>query len=209
MNWDERLIAEGVIWQYPGHGFHAAHILTNQHSDFYFNSDYLVCNPALLKEVCSALVKNIESKIKVKPNWIITYPPYGLNIGFCLAELLKTKFGYIKSLQEPELQFGVTSGENILLCADDLISGNSLRKVLNATTAKQAKIIDPVLVIANLSGQTKFEGLEIVSLITTKMNTWDANSCPLCASGSPALAARANWQMFINEPTARILLSNA
>lgn len=197
MNWDKKLSDEGIIWRYPGSGPHAALSQTKKHSDLYFNSDYLVSNTRLLREACLALFKISAERIKHYPDWIITYPPFGLNIGFCLAELYEAKFGYIKSLQEQKIQCNLQPDERVLLCADDLISGSSMRKVINAVGMRAADVITPIIVVANLSGESYFSRFEIVSLVNTTMNIWDAATCPLCAKGSPAILARDNWQELL------------
>ena len=194
LDW-EALLAQ-VMWHYPGHGPHAAYSLWDKHSDFYFNSDSLVCNPSLLKETTKALFQTVRGKLTEKPDWVITYPPFGLNIGFCLADLLQCKFGYIKSLQEPELNFNIRPNDSVLFCADDLHTGSSFRKVLAAVQNVGATIIQPLAVVANFSGTSRFEGYDVEALFCKNINIWNAAECPLCAVGSEPLAARRNWQIF-------------
>ncbi len=198
MYWDKKLCDNGILWRYSGSGAHAALSLTEKHSDLYFNTDYLVSNTALLKEACSALFTVCTRVTKQRPDWIITYPTAGLNIGFCLADLFEAKFGYIKSTQEPKLQFNLKPHQTALLCADDLITGSSMRKVINAIAAKAVKTTGPIAVLVNLSNQPVFAGIDVVSLVCTKMNLWDPNNCPLCASGSVAVSARDNWQELVD-----------
>jgi orotate phosphoribosyltransferase len=196
LDWEILLSQRQVTWQYPGHGPHAAYSLWDKHSDFYFNSDYLVCNPSLLKEAAKALFHALKQKSAKKPDWVITYPPFGLNIAFCLADLLQCKFGYIKSLEEPELNFDIRPNNSVLFCADDLHTGNSFRKVLSAVQKADATIIQPLAVVANFSGTSRFEGYEVEALFCKNINIWNAAECPLCATGSEPLPARRNWQNF-------------
>ncbi len=194
MNWEQVLIENGVIWQYPGNGIHAAYSLRDKHSDFYFNSDYIVRSPQLLKEACQAIFKEVSRA--VKPDWIVTYPPYGLNIGFCLADLFGCKFAYIKSPEQPELNFDIAKNDSVLFCADDLYTGGSFRKVKQALEILDTGIQEPLSVIANFSGSKRFDGYEVFSLIEKQINIWDSNDCPLCASGSEAVLARREWHKF-------------
>jgi len=196
-----------VIWQYPGHGIHAAYSLSDKHSDFYFNSDFIVCNPPLLKDACQAIFKEVNCKLSVKPNWVVTYPPYGLNIGFCLADLFGCKFAYIKSLEQPELNFDIVKGDSILFCADDLYTGGSFRKVKQALTKFGTGIQDPLSVIANFSGSGTFDGHEVFSLVEKRINQWDSKDCPLCASGSQVVSARREWLKFVGPIKSRDRIS--
>ncbi len=196
INWYDELLTEQVIWQYPGHGPHTSYTLNNNHSDFYINSDYLTCNPQLLKQITLSLFKKLSHTIEVQPDWVLTYPPFGVHIGFCLAELFKCKFGYIKSLDEPQIYSDLQPNETVLLCADDITSGTCMNKVIDAAANKKARILDSIAVVANLSSNSSFNAFNIVSLIERKIGVWKPDNCPLCAAGSPALPARENWLNF-------------
>lgn len=193
INWNQRLTQRGLIWRYPGDGPHAAFSLNDSHSDFYFNSDCLISDPALLREACKEIFIQTKNQISKKPDWIITCPPHGLNVGFCLAELFDCNFGYIKSLQEPEIYFDLKTEETVLVCADDLISGASIAKIFNALANKGIKPTGPLMVIANWGDQASFNGFDAVSLIHEKANIWSPSDCPLCQSGSEAIPARQRW----------------
>jgi orotate phosphoribosyltransferase len=193
IDWENRFIEEKIIWKYSGQGPHASYILSDKHSDFYINSDCLTINPAFTREACSSLYEILKEHLQIKPDWILTYPPFGSHIGFCLAELLGCKFSYIKSLQEPEIYFDLKENETVLLCADDFTSGTCIKKIKEAALRKKVKIIDLIAVIANLSNSSTFQNMQIISLMNKEINIWDADDCPLCKNGSLALKARDNW----------------
>jgi orotate phosphoribosyltransferase len=199
MDWFNLMKGQGVIWQYNGEGPHASYSLSNRHSDFYFNSNYLIANPSLLKAVCLALLEKLKPSLGENPDWVITYPPYGLNVGFCLAELLECKFAYVKSLEKPNLEFDIGPRDNVLFCADDLYSGGSFRTVKNALFKKGLEIMEPLVVVANFSGQTVFDGYQVESLIDSPISSWAAEDCPLCGAGSPAVSARSDWVILTRE----------
>jgi orotate phosphoribosyltransferase len=199
MDWEAIFTKQQVIWKYPGHGPHAAYELWNKHSDFYFNSNYIICNPPLLKEATLALFNAVSAKLKARPKWVVTYPPFGLNVGFCLADLFQCKFAYIKSLDHSEIEFDIRPNDTVLFCADDLHTGGSFRKVISASIDAEATTVQPLAVVADFSGTAVFDGYEIVALIHENNRIWNADRCPLCANGSTALPARQNWQQLINE----------
>ena len=149
-DWHNKLLEEKVIWKYPGYGPHVNFVLNNNHSDFYFNSGYLAYKPYLTREISLTLFKKINEKREVKPDWILTYPPFGLQISFCLAELFGSKLGFIKSLSEPEIYCGIKQNETALLCSDDLGSGVSLLRLIEAAKGKGAHIIDLIAVVVNV-----------------------------------------------------------
>ncbi|HEY9680295.1 MAG TPA: hypothetical protein V6C86_01745 [Oculatellaceae cyanobacterium] len=196
MSWEELLEQYSVIWKYPERGFHAAYSLNNCHSDFYFNSDYLMSQPKLLREACTALAKSLTPNYAV-PEWLITYPPYGMNVGFCLAENLGCRLAYIRSLESPELNFDIASTASVMFCADDLYTGGSYEKVRLALAGAGVNLMTPLMVLANFSGDSKFRGHDVVSLIKKTINLWEEDECPLCKAGSTALPARKNWTKLL------------
>jgi hypothetical protein len=196
-DWEETFQKCEVIWKYPGRGPHAAYTLSNRHSDFYFNSDYLISQPGLLKEACVALFNIFKAGNQPNPAWLVTYPPYGMNIAFCLAELMQSRLSYITSLDAPQLNFEITPEQSILFCADDLYTGGSYERVRLAVEEKGALIGAPLLVLANFSGSSSFRGHEVLALIEKKINLWTEAECPLCKAESTALPARKNWSALL------------
>ena len=197
IDWEEHFEEKRVTWNYRGRGPHAAYSLNDHHSDFYFNSDYLISNPELLKHACDALFDLFQQSRKGKPDWIVTYPPYGMNVAFCLAELMQCRFAYIKSLDAPDLNFDIKTGQSVLFCADDLYTGTSYNKVAMAVKEKGVEIEAPILVLANFSGSSTFKEREVLALMDRTINLWSADACPLCRDGSPVLPARKNWAQLL------------
>jgi orotate phosphoribosyltransferase len=195
-NWEALFHERRIIWRYPGHGPHAIYTLSGKHSDFYFNSDYLVSDRALVKELCSALFDEVSKRYSVKPDWVVTYPPFGLNIGFAFSELFDSGLAYIKSLEESDFCFDLKAGETALFCADDLYSGKSFRTVLKALENRGVKLIEPLMVLGNFSGKSVFDGYRIQALMDHEIPLWDKEQCPLCAAGSKPLLARRHWDEF-------------
>lgn len=186
-NWEEFLTQEQVIWQYPGYGAHATYTLSKKHSNFYFNSD---CIQSVLQEISTELFHSIEEKLAIKPDWIVSYAPYGTDLGRSLAKLFQCKFTQIQSLNHPEFTDEILACDTVLFCADDFHTGGSFLKVRAAVSKVGAKLLDPLVVIANFNGSRMFEGHEIIALIHKSIQTWDADTCPLCSIGSEPLSAR-------------------
>jgi orotate phosphoribosyltransferase len=192
LDWQTCLEANKVIWRYRGYGPHAIHSLSDRHSNFYFNSDILSTKAALLEDVCKALFGLVKGT--VKPDWIVTYPPFGLSIGYCLAELFDVRLAYINSLKDDRFQFDLQKQESALFCADDLYSGKSFRQVARAVKKRGVQLLEPLLVVGNFSGRYDFDGHQITALFQREIDTWHADQCPLCAAGSKAIYARPQWQ---------------
>lgn len=193
MNWESFLTQERVIWHYSGKGPHAIYTISKKHSNFYFNSN---CIQPFVHEITIALFNIIEKKLTIKPDWIVTYPPYGTVLGHCLANIFECKFTQIKSLDQPEFQDKIPANDTVLFCADDFHTGGSFLKVQTAISKMGAKLLNPLVVIANFYEGQMFDEHEIIALIHKNIQTWDGDSCPLCSTGSEPLPARLNWQQL-------------
>jgi orotate phosphoribosyltransferase len=190
MNWENKLFKEQVIWQYPGYGPHAVFTPSDKHSNSYFNSDHLVNQPSLLEDACSYLYKTAMDKTSSNPDWLITYAPYGLQIGSCLSRLFGSRFGFTASNNAKEINFNLHHSEKVLLYADDLHTGARMQNLIDIVAAKQVEIISPIIFVANYSGRSKFHDREIVSLINLEIDVWNPDECPLCNLGSPRLNSK-------------------
>ena len=77
---------EKFIWRNtPQSEYHAKTSESGLHSDIYLNSDFITSNPTLLAELIQTkFVQELKLR-NIHPDWIITYPPYGMVIGYELA----------------------------------------------------------------------------------------------------------------------------
>ena len=109
-------------------------------------------------------IKNIFSKElqlrKIKPDWIITYPPFGLAIAYALARETGAKFGYV-DLKKNICNFDIKNGETIIVVGDDIYSGGSLKETIDIISKMNAKVESPIFTIGNFSGTKKLLNLEV------------------------------------------------
>lgn len=164
--------------------------------DFYFNSNYIVQYPQLLERICVEVFLPEIKQRQVKVDWVLSYPPFGTPIALCLASILKCRFAYI---ERDELRFNIKSGENVLLVADDIYTGGSLNTTAQILAKGDISVCDVILVLANLSENSKLNGREIVCALRHPTTIWDAVECPLCKDGSEAIGARSNWQKLLHD----------
>ncbi len=195
--WRERLRAIGAEWEYAGGDICALYTLSGKVSDYYFNSNVLSQDPALLDELCGDVyVPELKAR-DIGVDWVLTYPPYGLPFACSLARALKSSFGYIQSLDSPALVFDIPRGSRVLLVADDLFSGSSILKTLKAAQARGCDVAPVLFVFGNFSGRDTFEGMEVFSVIKRDVKLYNAAESPLVARGVKAVNAREHWDEFI------------
>lgn len=187
-----QLIKEKALWRYNNSKFHVQTSESGMHSDLYLNTDKVVSDVSLVEEI----VKNVFSKElalrKIKPDWIITYPPFGLVIAYVLAREVGAKFGYVDTKEEA-CNFDIKNGEKVIVVGDDIYSGGSIKKTIEIVNSLGAKVQSPIFTIGNFSGTEALLNLEIVSAISEHGNLYNEKDCPMCKAGSKAVLPRPNW----------------
>src|SRR6516225_3141723 len=93
-SWENLFTEAGAIWRYCAGGLHAADVAGKRHVDYYFNSNYVVNHPKLLQKICTDVFLPELERGQVKVDWVLSYPPFGLPVAFCLAELINCRFAY-------------------------------------------------------------------------------------------------------------------
>ena len=94
MDISESIIKKSV-WKFNNSKLHVKTLESGLHSDLYLNTDFVVSDPKLVESIVKNIfVKELNSR-NIKPDWIVSYPPYGLPIAFELARQINAKFGYI------------------------------------------------------------------------------------------------------------------
>ena len=192
VDWEQTFVEADAIWSYREGGPHALYELSGRHSDFYFNTNSIVSRPPLLKRAVIELTRRLRVA-GMPPAWIVTYPPFGLPVGFAMAEALASRFAYVHSLDRAELYFPIPAAASVLLVADDLYSGGSVRKVLAVLRQLEVSVLPSIVVLANFSGSSTFDGMPVVSLYERSIPLWSPGECPLCLKGSLPVAARPHW----------------
>ncbi len=194
--WRERFRVMQAEWEYTGGEFCAEHTLSGKISDYYFNSNVISQNTRLLDELCSDYYVPLLEQRQLKIDWVVSYPPYGLPFAWSLARALGASAGYIQSLESPSLVFNIPPEASVLLVADDIFSGSSIRITREAALGAGCRVLPVLPVFGNFSGQLHIDGLEVISILEREVTLWDRRSCPLIAKGIRPLLARENWAQF-------------
>ena len=193
-------VIKKALWRYNNSRFHVQTSESGMHPDLYLNTDHVVSDVSLVEEI----IKNVFSKElnsrKMRPDWVITYPPFGLAIAYALARQTGAKFGYV-DIKEEICTFDIKKNEKVIVVGDDIYSGGSIKKTINIMTALGAQIEAPILTIGNFSGAKNLLGLEVVSVISERGNLYSEKDCPMCKSGSKAVLPRPNWGKLIEYET--------
>lgn len=183
-------IIKRAVWRYNKSKHHVQTSESGLHSDLYLNTDYVVSDVKLLERIIREV---FLPELKLKPNWIITYPPFGLAVAYELARQVGAKFGYVDTAKD-ECSFDIKPDEKVIVVGDDIYSGGSIKKTISIVKSKGAIVESPIFTIGNFTGTEKILGLNIVSAISEKGKLYSAEDCPMCKAGSKAVLPRPNWK---------------
>ena len=188
----QKLIINKSVWRYNNSKLHVKTLESGLHSDLYMNTDYIVSDVILVESIVKNIfVKELNSR-KIKPDWIVSYPPFGLAIAFELARQIKAKFGYVDT-KTGECNFDIKQNDTIIVIGDDIYSGGSIKKTIQIVSKKGANVKSPIFTIGNFTGIKTILSLDVVSTISEKGHLYEENDCPMCKSGSKAVSPRIHW----------------
>ena len=191
-----KAITDKAVWRYNNSKFHVQASESGMHADLYLNTDHIISDVLLVEKIVKSLfVKELKLK-KIKPDWIMTYPPFGLAIAYALARESGAKFGYV-DIENDACNFDIKRGQKVIIIGDDIYSGGSIKKTINILIKMHAKIESPLFTIGNFSGMKKLLGIEILSALSERGNLYSENDCPMCQSGSKAVLPRPHWNKLM------------
>lgn len=185
-----KLVIDKSVWKYNDQSqFHVETIESGLHSDLYMNTDCIISDIKLVELIVKNIfVKELHEK-NIKPDWIISYPPYGLVIAYELARQVDARFGYIDTKKE-ECNFDIQKNDTVIVLWDDIYSWWNIIKTINLLKTKGANIMSPIFTIWNFMNTEKILDLNIVSVISEKWHLYSEQDCPMCKSGSKVLSPR-------------------
>ncbi len=195
--WQQTFRDMGAEWEYNGGDVCALYTLSGKVSDYYFNSEVISKNPQMLSSLCREVYLPELQRLKISVDLVASYPPYGVAFANSLAQALGVGSCFISSLSSPNIEQEVNKGTRILAVADDIFSGSSLVKTIQAALVKQCKVVPVVFAFGNFSGRASLEGFDIFSVINRRVELFDVADSPLVARGVRPVNAREHWgQLF-------------
>ena len=194
----QKLIIKKSVWKYNNSKLHVKTLESGLHSDLYMNTDYIVSDVSLVESIVKNIfVKELNFR-KIKPDWIISYPPFGLAIAYELARQVRAKFGYVDTKNEA-CNFDIKRNDKVIVIGDDIYSGGSIKKTIEIVSKLGANIKSPIFTIGNFMGTKNILNLEVVSVISEKGNLYEEKDCPMCKRDSKAVSPRLHWNELINQ----------
>jgi len=161
---------------------------SGRHSDRYFEKFDLLRLPAETEEVCrgfSTHYADVQIDVVAGPT------TGGILLAFEVARQLQVAAAYAERKSDGsagrEFRRGpvFNLGQRVLVIDDILTTGGSIRETLAALGKLQVEVIGVAVLLDRSGGKVQFGELPLFALATLVVDTWDAESCPMCAQGLP------------------------
>ena len=155
------------------------------HSPIYWEKFRVLQYPNYTEQLCHLIADHFRNQ-KIQ---VVAGPTTGgIILAFETAKQLGVRgiFAEKESTGERAFRrdFGIASGERVLVVDDILTTGNSIREVMAAVT-KQGGIVIGIGVLVDRSGQEVEFGVPLFSCHRSITITYQPQDCPLCTAKIP------------------------
>ncbi|HEX6177262.1 MAG TPA: orotate phosphoribosyltransferase [Thermoanaerobaculia bacterium] len=154
------------------------------HSPNYVQCALLLQQPRNAKAIGEALAKLVKP---MKPAKIVSPALGGVIIGYTVAEALDVPLVFTERKDgEMSLRrgFKIAQGERVVVVEDVVTTGKSTREAAEVVAANGGLVFGYAAIL-NRSGKENPFDKPFESLLSLALETWDADACPLCATGTP------------------------
>ena len=158
---------------------------SGRHSDCYINKDLIYCNTGLFNITIVELFNSIKRNFDIETIDVITGPAIaGAILAAPLSLVLNKTFIYPEKDSTQNMVFNrgydkILDNKNVLIIEDIITTGSSVIKTKNSIELCNGKVVG-IISIWNRSGKTDLFDIKNISLINSKVESWDKNECPFC-----------------------------
>jgi len=156
------------------------------HSPAYVQCALLLEDPARARAVGAALADALRAHA---PDSVLAPALGGVIIGHEVAAALRVPFRFVERQGESlalRRGFELRQGERVVVVEDVVTTGKSTRETADLALSAGAAVVAIGSIIDRSGGRHGF-AFPYASLLQLDFPTYPAESCPLCADGSPAI----------------------
>jgi orotate phosphoribosyltransferase len=159
-------------------------LTSGRHSATYVQCARVLEDPALTTKLAQTAVERLPEGLDVD---LVAAPAVGgLVIGFAVAQALGVKFIFSEREQGRMVfrrAFEVPAGARVLVVEDVVTTGGSVGEVIELVEAAGGEVVGVVSLI-DRGGEKKFDSA-FWPLLELQVESWDPESCSLCAADVP------------------------
>ena len=159
---------------------------SGRHSDRYLQCALVLQDPAVAEKLCRILAAQIPGK---KPDIVIGPALGGVTLAYEIARQLNSIGIFAereKGVMTLRRGFQIPQGARVLVAEDVVTTGGSVREVIEVVKKLGGEVIGVASLVDRTNGQIDF-GYPFYSLLSLEVVSYDADDCPLCQTGKPAV----------------------
>ncbi len=182
MNTQEQVLATFIEHQAYLKGHFV--LSSGQHSEGYMQCARVLQDPQIAESYGQALFQDLEMQ-NLEWNYAIGPAMGGLIIGHEVARASQVPFLFMERVEgQMTLRrgFELTSGDRVVVVEDVVTTGGSVKEVIEQLKQSGIQVIAVVAVIDRSGGEADF-GVPFACLASLKIQTYNADACPLCEQG--------------------------
>ena len=150
------------------------------HSTKYLQCALALSRPKLAKKLTLALGEKIKNRFNEHIDFVVAPAMGGLIIGHQIAMFLELPFLFLERVDgEFNLRrgFSIKSGSNCLMIEDVVTTGLSSKEAINVVNRLGGNVIGEASLIDRSGGNVDI-GIELLSLVTLDIPTYESNEIP-------------------------------
>jgi orotate phosphoribosyltransferase len=169
----------------------AGHFLlsSGKHSDRYVEKFHLLRKPAVLQQVCAAMIEKLDD---IQIDVVAGPTTGGILIAAEIARQLGVRAAYAERADGGGLQRAFRrvnyfeSSDRVMVVDDILTTGGSVRETIQALSTHDVHLASVMVMVDRSMGRTDL-GFPYQSLTQMDVPAWDPQACPLCEQGIPLI----------------------
>ena len=153
------------------------------HSDRYLQCAKIFRNTNYSEELCGALAelyKDEQVELVIGPALGAVQMAYEVSRSLLCENFFAERDDGKMTLRRG---FSIKPGQRVLVVEDVVTTGGSVREVLDLVQAAGGVVVGVGSIVDRTGGEIDF-GVPYHAVISMKVNSWDADGCPLCKEGS-------------------------
>ncbi len=163
---------------------HSGHFLLSSglHSDRYFQCARLLQFPDLAREVGAAMGQFYTDTAH---DLVVSPAMGGILIGHEVARALGRRFVFTERKDGQMMirrGFSLDKGDKVVIAEDVVTRGTSLLEVIEVVEKAGGQVVGLTTIIDRTGGDVELP-LPLHALAKVQVQTWQAEDCPLCATG--------------------------
>jgi orotate phosphoribosyltransferase len=199
--WAEHFVAAGGLWKHDGNAARPHALLTSGlHSDGFVNGSLLIQFPQLLNKIVRDWSETIAGNGGA-PDWVCGSAFGAITIAYEMASQLGSRAAFTEPVDGALTlkRFPIKEGDRVIVVEDVVTTGGSTLRTIEALEAAGATVAPEIYILVDRSDGTVLAPRTIFPATRVTVNAWSAEECPLCATGSEAVRAKANWDRLTAE----------